>query len=253
MISNRVRSIINIVCFVLVLLTNYLATALPINGVTQKELSAEYQIFLTPAGYVFAIWGLIYLGLTAYITAQALPKWLDDSRIRGLDVPFVVSCVCNATWLVIWHYRYLTASVALMLGLLGSLIWTYTRLEENRQVSGSSSLWFVDRTFSIYLGWVGLATILNLSIWLDALGWTGAPFTGPLWAAIMLGVACSLYLYLSLSQRDAAIIGVLSWASLGIAIKNQAEQIVWIAGLLVCVISLGALVKMVLLRGQPNN
>ena len=243
MISNRVRSVVNILCFGLVLLTNYLATALPINGVTQKELSAEYQIFLTPAGYVFSIWGLIYLGLTVYITVQALPKWLDDQRIRGLDLPFVVSSVCNALWLVVWHYRYLSVSVILMLGLLISLIWAYIRLEHNRSTSKSSSMWFIDRTFSVYLGWVGMATILNLTIWFDNLGWTGSPLAGATWGAIMLGVACSLYLYLSFSQRDAAIIGVLSWASLGIAINNQTEQMVWVSGLLVCLISLIALVK----------
>ena len=243
MISNRVRSVVNILCFGLVLLTNYLATALPINGVTQKELSAEYQIFLTPAGYVFSIWGLIYLGLTVYITVQALPKWLDDQRIRGLDLPFVVSSVCNALWLVVWHYRYLSVSVILMLGLLISLIWAYIRLEHNRSTSKSSSMWFIDRTFSVYLGWVGMATILNLTIWFDNLGWTVSPLAGATWGAIMLGVACSLYLYLSFSQRDAAIIGVLSWASLGIAINNQTEQMVWVSGLLVCLISLIALVK----------
>ena len=243
MSAHRFRSVINIVCFVLVLSVNYLATALPINGVTQKELSEEYQIFLTPSGYVFAIWGLIYLGLSAYITVQALPKWLDDDRIRGLDVPFVISSVCNALWLIVWHYRYLAMSVVLMLGLLSSLIWGYTRLANNRTISASSSLWFVDRTFGVYLGWVGLATILNLSIWFDYLGWTGTPLTGPMWASVMLMVACSLYLYLSFSLKDAAIVGVLAWASLGIALKNQAEQLVWITGLLVCLISLVAFVK----------
>ena len=90
-----------------VLLTNYfLATALPINGVTQKELSAEYQIFSTPAGYVFAIWGIIYLGLTAYITVQfPMADFQSDWTF------LVVSCVCNATWLMIWHYRYLSISL----------------------------------------------------------------------------------------------------------------------------------------------
>ena len=243
MITNRVRSVVNILCFGLVLLTNYLATALPINGVTQKELSAEYQIFLTPAGYVFSIWGLIYLGLTVYITVQALPKWLDDARIRGLDLPFLVSSVCNALWLVVWHYRYLLVSVLLMLGLLISLIWAYIQLDKNRSISKSSSMWFIDRTFSVYLGWVGMATILNLTIWFDHLGWTGSPLAGATWGAIMLGVACSLYLYLSFTQRDAAIIGVLSWASLGIAMNNHSEQMVWVSGLLVCLISLIALVK----------
>ena len=81
----------------------------------------------------------------------------------------------------------------------------------------------------------------------------GSAYVYSIWGAIMLGVACTLYLYLSVSQRDAAIIGVLSWASLEFAIKNQAEQVVWVSGLLVCVISLMALVKMVLFRGQPSN
>ena len=173
---------------------------------------------------MFSIWGVIYLGLIAYITVQALPKWLDNKSLRRLDLPFVLSSICNAVWLVVWHYRSLTISVLLMLGLLGSLIWAYIRSKHSRSINATTSFWFVDKTFSIYLGWVGIATILNIAIWLQALGWNGAPLTEPVWAVIMLGVACILYLYLSFSRNDAAVIGVLSWASLGIAIKNQDEK-----------------------------
>ena len=238
MLSHRVRSLIVIVCFIIVVSVNYLANALPINGVTQKELSAEYNIYLTPAGYVFAIWGLIYLGLSVYVIVQALPKWIGHSGLRRLDLPFVVSCVCNVIWLVVWHHRLLTVSAVLMLGLLGSLIWAYTRLENNRTTTESKSIWFVDKTFSVYLSWVGLATILNLSIWLESLGWTGTPLTGPVWGVIMLGVACVLYLYLSFAHNDVLFLGVLAWAAVGIGIRNQAAEGIWATSLMVCAVSL---------------
>lgn len=253
MLSNRVRSLIVIVCFIIVVSVNYLANALPINGVTQKELSAEYNIYLTPAGYVFAIWGLIYLGLSVYVIVQALPKWIDHSGLRRLDLPFVVSSVCNVIWLIVWHHRLLTVSAVLMLGLLGSLIWAYTQLENNRTSTEATSIWFVDKTFSVYLSWVGLATILNLSIWLESLGWTGTPLTGPVWGVIMLGVACILYLYLSFSHDDGFFLGVLAWASVGIGIRNQAEEVIWATSLIVCAVSLLALVWMVFSTYRANK
>ena len=76
MLSHRIRSLINIACFVMVLTVNYLANALPINGVTQKELSAEYHIHLTPAGYVFAIWGVIYLAEQLFLRAGSVFNWV---------------------------------------------------------------------------------------------------------------------------------------------------------------------------------
>lgn len=228
--NTRFRSLINIVLLFAVLTINYLANALPINGVTQKQLSAEYTIHLTPAGYVFAIWGVIYLGLMVFVVIQALPSHRSKPRIRTLDLPFGLSCTCNALWLIFWHHRQLALSMLLMLGLLGSLMLAYTRLEKHRE----SKRAFIDVTFSVYLGWVGLATILNMAIWLNSLGWTGAPLAPQTWAGIMLGVACALYLYLGFAKRDIAIVSVLAWASLGIAIKNQAEFFVWYSGLTVC-------------------
>ena len=129
--NHRVRSLINIVCFLAVLAVNYLANALPLNGVTQKELSAEYSIHITPAGYVFAIWGIIYSGLLTYIVLQALPKWISKTELRILDFPFIMSCGCNVLWLIFWHYRYLSLSVILMLGLLSSLIIAHMRMQQS--------------------------------------------------------------------------------------------------------------------------
>ena len=131
-----------------------------------------------------------------FVVIQALPSRHSEARLRQLDLPFGLSCACNALWLIFWHHRQLELSMLLMLGLLGSLMLAYTRLEKHR-----SRRTFVDVTFSVYLGWVGLATILNMAIWLNSLGWTGAPLPPQAWAGIMLGVACALYLYLGLRNE----------------------------------------------------
>ena len=229
---------------------NYLANALPLNGITQREISAQYQIYLTPAGYVFAIWGLIYLGLAAYICWQALPRHVDNPRLRCLDLPFGISCLCNMLWIVVWHYQYLSLSVGVMLGLLGSLIWIYKRLEAGRQHTTGAALWLTEQTFSVYLGWVSLATMLNVAIWLYSYGWNGAPLAPQSWAIIMLLVAASLYLFIGFSRRDAAILWVLSWAAIGIGIKHQTEAMMWYSGLLVA--SIGGIAALyITVRTKP--
>ena len=220
---------------------NYLANAIPFNGLTQRDLSAHYQIFLTPAGYVFSIWGLIYLGLTFYVVTQARSRYLDHPGIRELDLPFTLSCLCNMFWLVVWHYLYLTLSVILMLGLLTSLIWIYLKIDQRLDLdikSGPELPWLIKRTFSVYLGWVSLATILNIAIWLYVHSWEGGPISPQSWAVILLGAAGVLFHYLGISKRDAAVLGVLAWASLGIGLKHQAESMIAITSGVICIMSL---------------
>ena len=250
--NHRIRSLINIACFVAVLAVNYLANALPINGVTQKELSAEYSIHITPAGYVFAIWGLIYVGLLTYIVLQALPRWVSKKELRVLDLPFALSCGCNALWLVVWHHRYLSLSVVLMLGMLISLIIAHMRIQQSIRTTEGRLPWVVQKTFGIYLGWVGLATILNVSIWLSSLGWNGDPLSGSTWGALMLGIATAIYGYVGFSKRDLAPLGVLAWASLGIAIKNQTDTVIWNIGLVVSAFCVLFLLFTILRRKNAN-
>ena len=247
--SNRVRSLINVALFCAMVFMNYLANALPLNGVTQKQISADYQIYLTPAGYVFAIWGIIYLGLLAFIITQALPKWRDDKRLRMLDLPFVTSCLCNMIWLTVWHYRYVPLSVVVMLGLLGSVMWAYVRLDKQRQ-SANQPVWFVERTFSVYLGWVCLATMLNIAVLLYTLGWNGAPLSPQTWTVILLFVACGLFAYLGVSRRDTSILGVLLWASVGIGIKNQGDTMIVAACVAVVVACVAVAVRIFFLKGS---
>ena len=251
MMSYRVRSIVIIVLFISVIAVNYLANAIPINGLTQRQISAQFSILLTPAGYVFSIWGLIYLGLATYTIAQALPQYRNRPKLRALDLPFALSCICNMLWLIVWHYQYIGLSVVLMLGLLGSLVWSYIRIDRGDRTDKVTP-WFVGHTFSIYLGWVCLATVLNLSIWLHTHGWEGTPFDPQVWAVILLAVVCILFLYIALTRHDATIMGVLSWAGIGISIKQQTEMMVVIAGYIACAFGIAMMIWLSLSKRRLN-
>ncbi len=238
MISDRMQSGLNAAGFVALLTFTYVVNALPLGGVTQRELSAEYKIMLTPASYVFAIWGVIYLGLAVYTVVQALPSKRNDPRIRALDRPFRMSCGFNMLWLTLWHYRYVSTSVIVMLGLLVSVIWAYTALDQDRYADEVTALPIVEQAFSVYLGWVSFATILNLAVWFHVLGWTGSPLSPELWTSVMLVVACVLLLGIAYTRADSALLGVVSWASVGIGLKNASDGLIVATSAVVCAVSL---------------
>ena len=245
--SSRIRSILNIASFLFVIFMNYIANALPLNGVSQRDISAGYDNYITPAGYVFSIWGIIYLGLTVYIVIQALPKWMNRTIVRSLDLPFILSCLCNILWIVSWHYFYLTTSVVLMLGLLLSLIGVYRCFKQEKQIE-NSFFGVVQTTFSIYLGWVGLATVLNLSIWLNSLNLNTNILSSEYCAILLLGIVCFIYLYVAFTKREITLLSVLAWASLGIGIKNQFNNIIYMASLLIFITCLMSICTILFLR-----
>jgi len=232
------RITLNIVMFALVVFVNYLSNALPLNGVTQRDLSEMYPIYLTPSPYVFSIWGLIYLGLLAYVLIQLLPSQRENSYIRQLDLPFVLSCLFNIGWIFAWHYQYMVLSVALMLGILGSLILAYLRLDSFRAKGGNTEHQWIGNTFSIYLAWICLATILNVSIFLYSMGWRGAPFSEMFWSVVMLGIALVLFLVLALPRKDTSVFGVLAWASFGIQVKHATGGALFTASRIVFVVAM---------------
>ena len=236
--SPRSASLVNLILFSSVLVFNYLANQLPLGGVTQRELAAEYQLLLTPAGYAFSIWGFIYLGLTVYIVSQALPQLRSERQIRSLDGPFRISCLCNIGWLFAWHHRAVMISVFLMLGLLLSLGWAYRSLDKRRGIHRSIAEGIIERTFSLYLGWVSVAMTLNLSIFFSQLGWSGLPLNPQTWATILLVLLSILFLTLAIPRRDFALLFVLAWASLGIFVKNRELALISTTTLFAVVLSI---------------
>ncbi|HEY3317559.1 MAG TPA: tryptophan-rich sensory protein [Coriobacteriia bacterium] len=206
---------------------NVLVEALRFGGLSTADISALYPVLVTPAGYVFAIWGLIYLGMIAYSFAQFAPSLRADPLPDHLAVPLVVSNVANVAWLVAWHDLLIPLSLLVMLVLLASLIAAYVTARRDRpRRPAALELWAVRGTLSVYLGWISVATIANVSIVLYSLGWRGAPFSQEASAAVVL-VAGALVAGAALAwRRDAVFAAVFVWAYVGIGISHLTRTVV---------------------------
>ncbi len=210
-----------IISFVLVIVVNGLANALPINGQQTGEISDRFPVFFVPAGYVFSIWGLIYLGLLAFAAYQALPGQRDNERLRRVGAWFVVSCAANVAWIFLWHYNLFSLSLAVMLVLLISLVAIYLRLEIGRAVVATAERWAVHAPFSVYLGWITVATVANATDVLYDVGWGGWGIAPEAWAVVMMAIATGIGLGVLATRRDIAYALVLVWAFVGIAVKQM--------------------------------
>jgi hypothetical protein len=214
---------------------NGLANALPLNGLNTGEISDRFEVYFVPAGYVFSIWGLIYLGLLAYSIYQLLPAQRDRAELDRIAGLYLLSSLFNIVWLIFWHYERFSLTIVMMLGLLLSLIGIYLRLDIGLKHVPAGMRWLVQLPFSIYLGWVSVATIANASQLLDYLGWQGGGISPQVWAVIMLAVAVLLGAAMAFVRKDAGFLFVLVWAFAGIGIQQAGAALVaggaWIAAL----------------------
>ncbi|MFZ0548528.1 MAG: tryptophan-rich sensory protein [Candidatus Promineifilaceae bacterium] len=208
----------NILAFAAVLVVNFLSNALPINGKTAQEISDALPSYFTPAGYTFAIWGLVYLALLGFVIYQALPGQRQRPFQSKIGWLFVVSSVLNISWLFSWHYEVYPLSVVLMVALLVTLITIYQRLNIGRPDPSlpTAEKLLVQGPFSLYLGWITVATIANIASFLVYLGWDGFGIAGPTWSAIMISAAVVIAGLLLINRRNLAYAGVLVWAFFGI-------------------------------------
>lgn len=242
--KDTLRQILVVISVVATIVVNGLANALPLNGQETGAISDRFPIYFVPAGYVFAIWGLIYLGLIAFAVYQALPAQRTNPRLRAIGVPLVISSVANIVWIFLWHYEQFPATLIAMIALLLSLITIYLRLGTGRSLASTAERWAVRVPFSIYLGWITVATVANMTQVLYYSEWNGWGIAPQAWAAIMLAVATVLAGLMALTRRDVAYMGVLVWAFIGIALKHAAAPTIaisaWVATALVAALILWA-------------
>jgi hypothetical protein len=210
---------------------NGLANALPLNDLTTGEISDRFEVYFVPAGYVFAIWGLIYIGLIAFALYQALPAQAENPRLQRIRGLFLISSLANIAWLFLWHYEVFSATIFAMVLLLISLAAIYVRLGIGRSRVDRIEKYLVRVPFSIYLGWVSVATIANATSLLDYLGWGGWGLDPQVWAVIMIGVTTILGSIMAIDRYDGAFILVLSWALVGIAVRHSVVSLIMISAL----------------------
>ena len=206
---------------------NYLSNTGLMNNTTIGEISNDYRSLFTPAGYTFAIWGMIYLllfGFVIYQTRGLFVKVKNDSFVLKTGWWFVASCLFNSLWVFAWVYEYTGLSCVFIFLLLASL---FKIVLNNRMALDDESfpiIAFVWWPFVVYAGWVTVASIANVSTYLIKIGWDGFGFSEVTWTIVLMAIAIVInqYMLWKRNMREFALVG--AWALLGIGNANKGSN-----------------------------
>lgn len=222
--------LVNLIGLLVVVLVNGLANVLPFNGQTTAEVIDKDPIPFQPAGWVFGIWGLIYILLGVFAIYGLLPAGRHNTRLRRISPLFLVANLANIIWLVLWHWEYFAASLVVIGVLLASLLTIYIavriRNPLHRDAPRQTKLQrlIIWTPFSVYLGWICVAAIANLMVWLDRSGWNGGPFSYNVWAALFIVAGALIAAVFAFLGHDALIPLVFVWAYIGIGQRQWGES-----------------------------
>lgn len=210
------------------ILINGAAQVFRLNNTTVGEISNQYPVYFVPADYVFSIWSVIYTGLILYAIYQLLPRQRKNKKLRTIAPWAVFGNIANALWIMLWHYEYVFGSVMMMTLLLVSLLVIYYRIRmQDHDSDTAADRWLVHIPFSIYLAWITVAMIANVSVALYAVQWDGFGLEPQTWSAIMIGVALLITLSVVVPWRDIAYGLVIIWAIIGIALNFPDEPLIY--------------------------
>jgi benzodiazapine receptor len=215
----------NIIAFVATVIINGLAGSTTlIGGVNTAEISDANPTLITPAGYVFSIWGIIYILLAIFVIYQALPSQKEKEYTKKIGWLFVLSSTANIVWIFLWQYQILSASVILIFLLLATLIAIYLRLNIGKSTASLREKLAVHAPFSVYLGWITIASIANVAVFLVSEKWDGFGISPETWATLIIIVALAITLLVLATRRDIAYGLVIAWALTGIAVNQSGNQ-----------------------------
>jgi benzodiazapine receptor len=252
-----IRQISVIFALIITISVNVLSNALPFNGLSAPEIADSFDVYFVPAGYVFSIWSVIYLGLIAYSVFQLLTAQRENPRLRQTGWWFVLSCAANSIWLFLWHYGYFALSVVAMLILLISLIVIYLRLGIGQQTVPAVERWLVHLSFSVYLGWITVAAIANITAFLDFINWNGFGIAPEIWTIIMLVVAIAVAGLMAYSRQDIAYLLVLIWAFIGIGVEqsdtSQVANAAYLAAAIVAILVILVIIQKFRQTHRPES
>jgi hypothetical protein len=222
-------SILNLFGFLGTVTVNGLANALPINGKTTGQLSDQYPNLFVPAGLTFAVWGVIYVLLAIFVAYQLILTIKNDTQESSftdkIGLLFFASSIANIAWIFAWHYEILPISLIIMLVLLGCLIWIYLRLNIGQSQAIRSEKYFVHLPFSVYLGWITIAMIANVTALLVDVDWNRFGLSEQFWAVAVIIVGIAIAATILIRRGDVFYCLVVDWALLGILIKRLADAI----------------------------
>ncbi len=234
------------------ILFNGLSNRYPPNGETVADLSNTLfaPVLMIPAGYAFAIWGLIYLGLIALGCYQLPPAQHQNPKFHPHTYFLVLASLAQCLWIYLFLTRQFGLSVLAMVEILLFLVAFYLRIHRPRQLQHLTTRdrWLLYRPLSLYLGWISVATIVNVASALSVSGWGNWGIAPEIWTAGMMAIATLIGTRLLVKYSDITYALVLVWAFVAIALKHLAIPLITTAGLLFSVLLLG----LCALRLQPR-
>ena len=226
---------LNIVGLIGMVIVNFLANYLPINNLDTGEIADLYPNLYTPAGFTFSIWGLIYLLLIVFVIYQGKSILNSDSKqlnyVYRIGYLFFTSCVLNISWIFAWHYLQVGLSLIIMLLLLINLIMLYKRLNVNKVQEKGELLTRI--SFSVYLGWITIATVANVIIFLVDIGWWQSGLPEVFWMVGAVIIASVIVILFMQKNKDWVYSLVAIWAYFGIIVKRLQTEPVEVAVVIV--------------------
>lgn len=221
--KNVFIKVLALVTYVVMIAVNFLANSLPINNRSTGDISDAYPNLFAPAGLTFSIWGLIYLLLAGYVVYQFLSfEKLGEQKKEGLlkkvNLLFIATSIANISWIFAWHYDFISLSMLIMAVLLGLFI-KIANVIRTEQLTPKEKL-FIAIPFSVYFGWITVAAIANITVFLVSIGWNGLGIADYVWTSIILLVGALIGILRMHKDKNIAYGLVFIWAYLGILFKH---------------------------------
>jgi hypothetical protein len=217
---------------------NILSNFFPARGANIGKIANTILqgVQITPANYAFAIWGVIYLGLITYGFYQLRPMERGNPTIRRVDSLLIIACIAQIAWVYLFTLRLFWLSVVAMLAILLPLIGAYLQLETGKERVSRERKWMAHVPFSIYLGWISVATIVNIASALYISGWDGWGISAEGWTVIMLIVGAVIAAMVAIQGADIAFTLVFIWAYVAIAIRQLDAPSIWITAVVAAIV-----------------
>ena len=221
---------------------SYYANVHPFAGQTMGVVSAKYPTLLTPAAYAFSIWGLIFLALAVYAVWQLLPAQRNLSLPDALARPLTLACIATGAWVVLFAYELILPSVGVMLLILGSLVMAYGRAR--RRIFAGAAPALAGVPLSLYLGWISVASVINITIGIRQLGWQTAEGLSVTLTLGLIFMVVALGLIMSRVFRDIVFPLVVAWALVAIWMVRLREvpELGWAALVGAALVAIGGFV-----------
>lgn len=221
----------NFIMLLLVFLFNFLTGTGRINDLSQADISAMFPTKITPAGFAFSIWGVIYTLIFISIVYMMFKSKEKDMRdlIHTIAWWFNLSAIANILWTVTFSYLKLPLSTLLIAILLLSLTMVLMNISKLRfKVKAIFPL-----AFGMYAGWVMIATVVNIAASLVQVGWDGLGLSETMWANIILVIALFIVFFVTYRTTNAIVPLPVAWAYF--AIYSAEDSMLALGGIFVLV------------------